>query len=107
MIDVTGLRATLGHTDIEASGRLKDPKGNSSFQFRTQLAIGELARLMKASVSANGTVVMNGNARLDASNNYDVAGNIEARNLSLRRVSSISATSISCRLCEWTRTRSI
>ncbi|MDP9169067.1 MAG: hypothetical protein M3N54_00500, partial [Acidobacteriota bacterium] len=84
VIDVTGLRATLGQSNIEASGRLKDPRGNASFQFKTQLALGELGRLAKLSERPDGTVILNGKASLDAANNYQADGNIDARNVSLQ-----------------------
>ncbi len=97
IIDVTGLRATLGNSNIEASGRLKDPKGNSSFQFKTQLALGELGRLAKLPQRPEGTVILNGTASLDANNNYKLGGNIDARSVAFQqgkeRISNISLTS--------------
>ena len=84
-ISVTGLRLGLGQSNVEASGMLKDPSGNGSLQFHTQLALGELGRLAGVSAKPDGTVLLNGSAKLDKANNYDVTGNLEARNLSLQQ----------------------
>ena len=35
-IDVTGLRVGLGHSNLEASGTLKDPKGNGALEFKSR-----------------------------------------------------------------------
>jgi translocation and assembly module TamB len=85
VIDVTGLRATLGQSNIEASGRLKDSTGNAAMQFKTQLALGELGRLAKVAQRPEGMLIANGTARLDAANNYDVRGNVEARNVAFQQ----------------------
>jgi translocation and assembly module TamB len=82
VIDLTGLRAALGQTEIEASGRLKDPKGPSGLQFKASLALGELGRIAKVSARPEGAVILNGTAKLDPANNYSVAGNIDARHVS-------------------------
>ncbi|MEP6716028.1 MAG: translocation/assembly module TamB domain-containing protein [Terriglobia bacterium] len=84
VIDVTGLRATLGKSNIEASGRLKDTRGNPSLQFKTQLALGELGRLAKLTERPEGIVILNGKASLDAANNYKADGNIDARGVSFQ-----------------------
>lgn len=85
VIDVTGLRLGLGHSNIEASGKLKDPKGNGSLEFKAQLALGELGRLAKVTARPEGTVVLNARAKLDPGNNYEANGNLEARNLSVQQ----------------------
>jgi translocation and assembly module TamB len=99
-IDVTGLRATLGQTNIEASGRLKGSLGNSvnaGLQFKATLALGELGRIAKVSARPEGTVILNGTAKLDSANRYVVTGNAEARHVSImaaaRRFSDINLVS--------------
>src|SRR5580693_3728055 len=84
-IQVTGLRLGLGQSNLEASGTLKDPKGNGALEFKSRLVLGELGRMAKLSAHPEGTAVVNGPAKLDANNNYDVGGNIQARNLSFRQ----------------------
>ncbi|MES1261152.1 MAG: translocation/assembly module TamB domain-containing protein, partial [Acidobacteriota bacterium] len=96
-IQVTGLRATFGGSALEASGTLKDPHGNGSLAFRTELALGELGRLFRVGAKPDGVVDVNGNASLDAGNNYRVTGNIEAKRVSFlqgaRRISNINLAS--------------
>lgn len=82
-IDVTGLRAALGQSNIEASGRLKDPRGATGLQFKGTLDLRELGRIAKVSAAPEGTMILNGVAKMDANNNYDVAGNIDARRVAV------------------------
>jgi translocation and assembly module TamB len=81
-IQVTGLRLAVGHSHIEASGKLKDPNGNGSLEFKAQLAVGELGRLARLTARPDGTVALTGMAKLDANNNYQVTGNLEAKDVS-------------------------
>jgi autotransporter translocation and assembly factor TamB len=93
-IQVSGLRLGIGHSEIEASGTLKDSSGRGSLEFKSRLVLGELGRLAKVSSRPEGTVVLNGTAALDASNNYRVDGNILAKGLSFQegsqRISNIN-----------------
>jgi translocation and assembly module TamB len=82
-IKVTGLRASIGKSNLEASGTLRDPRGNGALEFKSSLALGELGRLAKVSARPNGEVLLNGTARLDAAYNYQVDGNIAAKNVSV------------------------
>src|SRR6202035_5533614 len=81
---VTGLRMGLGHSTIEASGTLKDPTGKGSLQFKSDLALGELGRLVNLTERPEGRALLNGTATLDAKQNYVVAGNLTARELSFQ-----------------------
>jgi translocation and assembly module TamB len=81
-ITVNGLQVGIGNSNIEASGTLKDPQGNGALQFKTRLVLDELGRLAKLAARPGGVVVANGIAKLDAANNYQVAGNVEGRDLS-------------------------
>lgn len=85
IIDMTGLRLGIGRSNIEASGKLKDPNGNGSLDFKARLALGELGRLAKVTARPEGTVLLNATARLDANNNYEASGNLEARDLSVQQ----------------------
>ena len=82
-IQVSGARIGLGNSNLEASGMLKDPSGNSALQFKARLVLNELARLYKNPYNPQGVVALNGNAKLvGANNDYYVDGNIEAKDLS-------------------------
>lgn len=86
-IQVTGLRLGLGNSSVEASGTLKDPSGKGELEFRSRIALGELGRLTKVAARPDGTVLLNGTAKLDASNNYQVQGNLVAKHLSFSQAS--------------------
>ncbi len=62
-IDTSSTRITLGNSNIQASGALKDPSGNANMQFKASLVLDELARLLKNSLPHN-TLTLDGNARL-------------------------------------------
>ncbi len=84
-IQVTGLRINLGHSNLEASGALKNPQGTGALAFKSTLALGELGSLVKAEARPDGMLTLNGTAKLDANNNYDVNGNISARSVSFQQ----------------------
>jgi translocation and assembly module TamB len=81
-IEVTGLRLGLGHSNLEASGTLKDSSGSGALEFKSRMDLGELGLLAKVEARPEGTVVLNGSLKLDANNNYDLGGNIQAQNVS-------------------------
>ncbi len=81
LITVTGLRLGIGHSTLEASGPLKDPKSSAALEFKVSLAMSELGRLVNTSLKPDGTLEANGNAKLDAQNNYLVTGNLQGRRL--------------------------
>ena len=77
-------RIGMGRTTLEASGSL-DSSRNTAVQFRSTLALNELAALLKVSgVSVAGDLNANGDARLDAQKNYSVNGTLNSRDLSIR-----------------------
>jgi translocation and assembly module TamB len=86
-IRVAGLRLAIGHSNIEASGKLKDAADTGPLEFRMQFALGELGRLAGLAARPEGTVFVDGTARLDASNNYLVIGNLKANDLSVQQAS--------------------
>ena len=71
-IDVSGLRVSLGKSNIEASGPLKDPDGKAGLQFRTQLSLGELGRLIKMGTPAEMVLTAAGSIRMNADNKVDL-----------------------------------
>src|ERR1700693_5920280 len=84
-IQVNGLRLSIGHSDLEASGTLKSPLGTGALEFKSRLALGELGRLAKVAGRPEGTVILNGTAKLDANNNYRVDGNVQATGVSFQQ----------------------
>jgi translocation and assembly module TamB len=81
-VEVAGLHLGLGHSNIEASGRLTDDRGKGAVQFRGKLALDELSRLLKVQARPEGTVDLDGTATLNADNTYQVSGNLDARGMS-------------------------
>src|SRR5947209_11183477 len=77
----------LGRTTFQGSGTLQDPgHPSTAAQFNADLALDELGRLLKVkSPGASGDMLVNGTAKLDAQNNYQVNGTVNSRNLSLRQ----------------------
>jgi translocation and assembly module TamB len=97
LIEVAGLRCAIGNSSLEASGKLKDPAGKASLQFETRLAVGEVGRWVRSAARPEGTVALKGTAKLDANNNYEVSGHLDAKNLSFqageRRIRDINLVS--------------
>ena len=65
----TGLRLSLGHSNIEASGSL-----NQGLKFQSRLALGELGRLVNETSFPNDMASVNGTATLDSQNNLTLTG---------------------------------
>lgn len=84
--EVQAAHVVLGESDFQASGRFRDPKNrNEALHFRANLALGQLTGLLADSaVRASGTLVANGDAKLDAQDNYQVDGTLSGRGLSLK-----------------------
>lgn len=68
-IEVTGLRLSLGHSNIEASGSL-----NTGLAFNSRLALGEIGRLVNQPALPNDVASLNGIATLDSQNNLTLTG---------------------------------
>lgn len=75
----------LGQTTLQASGSLRDPNdAKAAAAFNGNLALAQLEPLFGVtSPQASGDVTLNGFARLDGNNNYQVNGTINSKNLSL------------------------
>lgn len=82
VIRVSAVNASLGASGIQASGTLKDPQGGGELRFTGHLALEEIGRMAKLAQRPQGSVNINGIAKLDAANNYQVSGNIEAKRVS-------------------------
>ncbi len=85
-LQVQTAHLALGRTTFQASGSLRDPANpNGAARFNANLDLAELGELLKVtSTQARGAVLVNGNARLDAQNNYLVNGTINSRDVSIR-----------------------
>ncbi len=81
-ITVSEFRLGVGKSSIEASGTLKDPQGNGALNFKSSLALDELGQMANTTARPAGVAVANGKVKLDASNNYQVTGTIDGRDLS-------------------------
>ncbi|HEY1758850.1 MAG TPA: translocation/assembly module TamB domain-containing protein [Bryobacteraceae bacterium] len=96
-IQVSRFQLNLGKSSAEASGTLKDSRGNGSLQFQSQLALDEIGKLVQSEAQPKGTVALTGTVKLDASNNYDVNGDLSAQGVSIqessRRFGNINLTS--------------
>ncbi len=75
-IDVGSLRVSLGRSNIQGSGPLKDATGKSGLQFRAQLSLGELGRLLKFAQPPEAMLSADGSVRLDAANGVDLQSDL-------------------------------
>jgi autotransporter translocation and assembly factor TamB len=85
-IKVSTARLTLGQSNVEASGTLKDVSSRQgSLRFNAKLALGELGRMLKVSSHPEGMVQIGGNARMSGNPDYLVTGNVNARGLAFQQ----------------------
>lgn len=75
----------LGQTTFQLAGTVQSPSNpNAAAEFNGNLALAQLEPLLGVSTpKAGGDVLLNGSAKLDASNNYNVNGTINSRNLAI------------------------
>jgi len=96
-IQVTTARLTLGQSNIDASGTLKGGPAPAGLQFSANLALGQLGRLLRVAARPEGTLKVDGNAKLSGASEYLVAAKVDARGLAFRqgstRVSGIDVAS--------------
>jgi translocation and assembly module TamB len=85
LVRIQSARLTVGHSNLEASGTLKDGNKPGAVQFNSTLALGELGRLLRLSAQPEGTVRIGGNANLRPNNDYSVMANVDARNVAIRQ----------------------
>ena len=84
-VTVQSARASLGASNIEASGTLKDATRRTSMRFQSTLSLGEIGTLLRLRATPEGVVKAAGNATMDASNNYTVIGNVAARGVTVHQ----------------------
>jgi len=96
-IQVTRLHLVLGHSDVSASGSLKGVSPNPTLIFQAKLVLGELGRLARVKARPDGLLALDGTARLDPDNNYQVTGKLAAKAMSFQsganRISGVGLTS--------------
>ncbi|HXA50218.1 MAG TPA: hypothetical protein VNV86_07945, partial [Candidatus Acidoferrum sp.] len=83
-VQLTSLTVALGRSSIDASGTLKGGAGGP-LKFEAQLALPELARLLRVNARPEGTVIVNGNATLTANNDYTVTGHLRSQGLGIQQ----------------------
>jgi translocation and assembly module TamB len=83
-IQISSSRLTVGQSSLEASGTLKNGSNPAGLQFSASLAMGQLGRLLRvATRPAEGTLQINGNARLFGSTRFQLNANLS--NLDIRQ----------------------
>jgi translocation and assembly module TamB len=82
-IGIQSARASLGSSDLEASGTLKDATHAASLQFRGTLALGEIGKLFRVTARPEGTVKVDGNGALEANNEYKIDAHVDARGVAV------------------------
>jgi translocation and assembly module TamB len=80
-INVETARFTVGESNFEASGILKDLSRQSSLQFKGQLILNQLSKLAKLSIQPSGTITLSGNASMPGNSSYLVTGSIQGRDI--------------------------
>jgi translocation and assembly module TamB len=84
-IQVTTGRLALGQSNIQASGTLKNSSNPAGLKFNATLALGQLGRLLRVAAQPQGTVTVNGDAKLTDTANYLVTAKVDARGLAFRQ----------------------
>jgi translocation and assembly module TamB len=80
-IQLSSAKLSLGRSNVEASGTLKEPSGKETVQFRATLDADEAGKLFELPQRPDGIIRANGTAKVVGSD-YQIAGNIEGRNVS-------------------------
>jgi translocation and assembly module TamB len=83
-IDLASARVSLGGSNLEAKGTLRNPKAPGNVQFRAALALGEIGRLLKLAQQPEGTLRAAGSAEIESIQAYRIKAKAEGRGLSLR-----------------------
>jgi translocation and assembly module TamB len=84
-VQIQSARVSLGRSDIQAAGTLRDAHNAASLQFRATLALDEIGALFRVSARPEGTVKVSGNAALTANNEYKVGAHLDARGIAIHR----------------------
>jgi len=79
---ISRARLRLGQSSVEAVGNFRDlATVRGSFQFTSDFALAELARIFEPSLNLAGGVQLAGNAALNGSSDYTVDADLTGRNL--------------------------
>jgi translocation and assembly module TamB len=96
-IQIQSARVSLGRSNLEASGKLKEANGSAGAKFNAALDLGELGEMIRLAAQPQGSVKLGGTLRLDPRNDYYLAANIEGREVTFRegtqRFSNVSVDS--------------
>ena len=84
-IQIQSARVSLGHSDVEASGSLRDPGRANSVLFRSTVALGEIGALFRVSAHPQGTLRIGGKATLPANNDYKIVATLDARGVAIQQ----------------------
>jgi translocation and assembly module TamB len=82
-VQIQSARVTLGASDIEAKGTLKQQNQPGSVQFNANFALNEIGRLLKVAARPEGVVKVGGNASLDGNNDYRITANLDGRGVGI------------------------
>ena len=84
-IQIQSARVALGHSEVQASGTLRDTGRGGALHFSSAVALGEAASLFRVAGHPEGTVDISGDATLDANNDYKVNASLSARDIAYRQ----------------------
>jgi translocation and assembly module TamB len=85
-IDIAAARLAIGKSSIDASGTFRNMKlEDASIQFRAELALGELGRMLDPMLEAGGELEVGGSARMNGVSDYHVDASLAGSALALRR----------------------
>ncbi|HTX36983.1 MAG TPA: translocation/assembly module TamB domain-containing protein [Bryobacteraceae bacterium] len=82
-IRVASLALDWGRSQLQAGGNLKG--GGGSLQFQGSVDLAEFARLARLTIQPQGSLLLNGDASLNAANSYRISGHMATRDLALRQ----------------------
>jgi translocation and assembly module TamB len=99
-LKLASARITLGKSTIEASGNFRNTKlEDGTAQFRADLVLAELARILDPSLNASGQIEIGGQARINGPSEYRVNAALSARDVSVQRGSvNLSNINLSSRI---------
>src|SRR5690348_95274 len=84
-LKLASARITLGKSTIEASGNFRNTKlEDGTAQFRADLVLAELARILDPSLNASGQIEIGGQARINGTSEYRVNAALSARDVSVQ-----------------------
>ena len=83
---VTTAKLTMGKSFIDASGTFRNTKlEDGSIQFRAELALEELARVLDPSLTASGQIELGGQAQINSLSDYHLNAALSGNSIAFRR----------------------